>query len=269
MVNTVLRVAAKKALSLKPPRITVIQNATMMSRSTRGAPLVLKEGFPYKKRHLYEFQAALDPTRFKLENENAKLLVVDGPIAVGKTALAKALAEEFDLHYIPDFTMDEYYINDYGYDLRNLDPHLPPNIQSMDHKKFCMDPFNLNTLFMQTTYLLYRYMNYMEAMAHILNTGQGVILDRSYFSDHVMTFACIDEGYIKANAREFYDRLLYNSAFKLFRPHVIIYLDIPVPVVQERIKTRGYSYEVNGKALTPSFLGNIEKHYKEYLRVAR
>lgn len=39
-------------------------------------------------------------------DENTKLIVVDAPIASGKTEFAKALAEEFDMYHIQDANMD-------------------------------------------------------------------------------------------------------------------------------------------------------------------
>jgi NADH dehydrogenase (ubiquinone) 1 alpha subcomplex subunit 10 len=41
-----------------------------------------------------------------------------------------------------------------------------------------------------------RYLQYVDALAHIMNTGQGAVLDRSYFSDRVFTHSMFDEGYI-------------------------------------------------------------------------
>lgn len=54
------------------------------------------------------------------------------------------------------------------------------------------------------------------------------------------------------------------------RPHLVIYLDMPVSVVQKNIKERGIPYEVNSKALTPEYLGTMEKVYKQqYLKEIR
>lgn len=53
------------------------------------------------------------------------------------------------------------------------------------------------------------------------------------------------------------------------RPHIVIYLDVPVKGVQERIKKRNLSHEVKGKALTDKYLNDLEHVYKrEYLPMA-
>lgn len=54
-----------------------------------------------------------------------------------------------------------------------------------------------------------------------------------------------------------------NEIFpELLRPHLQIYLDVPVSTVQERIKARGFDWEVKGKALTPAYLEAMEDAYK-------
>lgn len=69
-------------------------------------------------------------------NENSTVIVVEGPPAVGKSAVARALAEELEMKYFPMVTSDSYYINRYGYDMRQLDSKLPPNLQSFDENAF-------------------------------------------------------------------------------------------------------------------------------------
>lgn len=67
---------------------------------------------------------------------------MEGPIAAGKTEFAKKLANELDMYYIPQATMDDVFINEYGYDMRELDAKLPPGAQSFDEKKFLHNPTN-------------------------------------------------------------------------------------------------------------------------------
>lgn len=74
---------------------------------------------------------------------------MEGPIAAGKTEFAKQLADELDMYYMPQVTMDDVYINEYGYDMRELDSKLPPGAQSVDEKKFLRDPKNRMTSIFQ------------------------------------------------------------------------------------------------------------------------
>lgn len=84
-----------------------------------------------------------------------QIILVEGPIAAGKTEFAKKLANDLDMYYLPQANMDDVYINDYGYDLRDLDDKLPPGARSFDEKKFVTDPTNrLTSAFQLNMYLL-------------------------------------------------------------------------------------------------------------------
>lgn len=61
---------------------------------------------------------------------------MEGPPAIGKSALARGLAEELEMKYFPMVTIDHYYINKYGGDMRDMDPNLPPHLRSYDAKSF-------------------------------------------------------------------------------------------------------------------------------------
>ena len=52
-------------------------------------------------------------------DENTRVILVDGAHAVGKTELAKQLAEEFGMKYMPFPRMSDYYINYWGDDLND------------------------------------------------------------------------------------------------------------------------------------------------------
>ena len=41
--------------------------------------------------------------------------------ALDKTKLAEELADELDMKYIPGVSMEDFYINAYGFDIRELD----------------------------------------------------------------------------------------------------------------------------------------------------
>ena len=69
------------------------------------------------------------------------MVVVEGPPALGKTEVAKAIANELDMKFVPGFSMDTYYINSYGYDLRELDYRVEhERVKTYDEKKFAQDP---------------------------------------------------------------------------------------------------------------------------------
>lgn len=54
------------------------------------------------------------------------------------------------------------------------------------------------------------------------------------------------------------------------RPHLVIYLDVPVPKVRQNIQNRAISYEKDSSVLTPQYLDVMEKKYKQdYLKSIR
>lgn len=70
----------------------------------------------------------------------AQVILVEGPVAAGKTKFAQELAKELDMHYVEHANMDQVYINPYGFDLRTLDDKLPKGARSFDEKKFLANP---------------------------------------------------------------------------------------------------------------------------------
>lgn len=68
---------------------------------------------------------------------------MEGPVASGKSKLAKQLAEELDMMYFPEANLDMMYINSYGFDLRKLDPQAPEKCRTFDVIDFLRDPKNV------------------------------------------------------------------------------------------------------------------------------
>lgn len=189
--------SARTAVGILRKNVNFVQVANLMGRRTRGEPLKLKPGFPYQERSITNLEALMDLTVRRVEEENAKLIVVEGPIAAGKTAFMKMLADEFDMVYMEQPTMDEIYITRSGFDLRTFDDQLPESVRTFDHKNFLACPTDRKSGCFQAIMLQLRFSQYIDALAHILNTGQGVILERSPYSDYVFIEAMLSEGYIE------------------------------------------------------------------------
>lgn len=68
----------------------------------------------------------------------------------------------------------------------------------------------------------------MDALTHLLATGQGVVKERTPYTDRVFLDTLHRCNLI---SRPAYDGLVethMNSLHELVRPHLIIYLDVPV-----------------------------------------
>lgn len=195
------------------------------------------------------------------------MICVEGPIAAGKSNFAKELANELEMHYMSAPTMDDVYINDYGFDYRTLDDQLPEGAKSFDNKKFCLNPTHRMSGAYQLRMYMLRVMKYVDALAHILSTGQGVVFNRSPFSDYVFLEAMLRSNYLSKGVRSYYYDVRNHTISELMRPHLVIYLDVPVAKVKENIKKRNITYEVNAPALTDKYLQDIETIYKQkYLK---
>lgn len=193
---------------------------------------------------------------------------MDGPIAAGKSAFAKELATELEMKYFPEATMDNYYVNSYGYDLRKLDPQLPPNVQSFNVNKFQQNPTHKNVATFQIRMLMQRYSQYIDALAHLFSTGEGVVLDRCVYSDFVFVEAMFKNGYISKGARSVYYDLVKNTFSELMKPHLVIYLDVPVNALKDLVKKRANPVEVGYMVLNDKYLQDMENIYKQlYLKV--
>lgn len=243
-------------------QFTIECRAGIKGVAARGGPIVRPKPFPYKEKRYTVWQAFLDKTSWRFD-ENSKIIVVEGPIASGKSAFAKDLAKDLDMLYLRAPSMNDVYINPYGFDYRQLDSQLPENAQSFDEKKFLENPKHKNAAGFQIQMLVTKFSQYIDALCHLLNTGQGVIIERSCFSDQAFVEAMFKSGFISKEARKVYYSLRTHTMPHILKPHLVIYLDVPVAKVQENIKKRAIPYEVNSKALTTDYLKELERAYKE------
>lgn len=107
------------------------------------------------------------------------------------------------------------------------------------------------------------YQQYVDALAHVLSTGQGVVLDRSCFSDFVFVEAMARNKYISPGARSVYHDLRKNTIGELNKPHLVIYLDVPVDTVKQRVAARKHDAEVGSKAINDAYLTDLDYFYKQ------
>lgn len=219
--------------------------------------------YPYKEKKYTHWHSIFDFTTPRLD-ENSKLILIEGNICSGKSVLAENLAKDLGFHFIPEATMDSYYINSYGYNLRELDNHedMPESMKSFCLPEFYKNPTSLDTGVFQTRMYGLRYHQAADALIHILSTGQGVVLDRSVWSDFVFMEAMHRAKYLTPRFKKYYNDVVECTMYELMKPHLVIYLDVPVSMCLDRIKKRNIDYEVNSSVLTNKYLEDIEDIYK-------
>ena len=146
-----------------------------------------------------------DATTSRLD-ENSKLIVVEGAHAVGKTELAKKLADEFEMKYIPPPNIvEEIYTGPYGIDYRKYNNYYPDWFKCWEEKDFFRDPTQTPDpgtcdRFMYEIYKL-KFEHQLNAIVHILNTGQGVVMEGCANSDYIHFEAAYRQGWVQHESK--------------------------------------------------------------------
>jgi len=235
--------------------------------STHGQPAKRKHSpWPYKTRRYNELFQFFDHTRKRFD-DNTKIILIDGNIACGKSWLGKKIAEEFDMKFYPDPKDTEMFIMGDGLDVRSLNERLPARSGFCDLETFysqAASPALLNT-FPRTLLSLYyhHFMNYVDALEHVLNTGQGVVMERSVFSHMVFHNVLRKMGYLSAGALKYLNLVYDNTVCEMWRPHALIYMDAPVEFIRSMINKRNVEWEAKSPVITDQFLTQMDKVFKE------
>jgi deoxyadenosine/deoxycytidine kinase len=163
--------------------------------------------------------------------DNAKYIVVEGPIGVGKTSLVHMLADRFEARTV----LEKYERN----------PFLPDFYHDRERYAFQTQMF----------FLLSRYQQQCEFI-------QMDMFKQSVISDYLFTK---DKIFAQLNLSE--DELaLYNKMHDLMdtkipKPDLVIFLQAKIDVLLDRIKHRNHKYE---KGITSDYLEDLLKAYSDF-----
>lgn len=233
--------------------------------------------WPYKTKQISLLNFWMDPwTEYKL-NENSKIIVVEGNIECGKDDFCRRLADELGMYYMPAVDLDGWYRNKHGFDYRGLNPLLPERLRHCDWEMFHECPNRHSVVLMQIWLFRMRLFQYIMAVSHMMNTGQGVVLNRSCFGEKVIVNAMHDvgwlpKGYLRDDGMQFYDYICYYDNMRnlglatIPPPHAAIYLETPVDVCMKNIKNSKDPMIANSKAHTKEFLEAIEDNYEQVMQ---
>uniref|UniRef100_A0A8C3U8Y5 NADH dehydrogenase [ubiquinone] 1 alpha subcomplex subunit 10, mitochondrial n=1 Tax=Catharus ustulatus TaxID=91951 RepID=A0A8C3U8Y5_CATUS len=188
--------------------------------------------------------------------EHSKVFTVEGNLSSGKGKLAQQIAEKLGMKHFPE--ADIHYQDRISGDGQLL----PEKFNGFCNlEKFYTDPRSPDghSYRLQSWIFGSRVLQYADALEHLLSTGQGVVLERSPYSDFVFLDAMLKQGYVHRRCLDHYKEIKEISISELLPPHLVIYVDVPVPEVQKRIQEKGKPYE---KKVSPSYLQSIEDAYK-------
>lgn len=263
-----LRKLPKVFLAQTPCRNPLVFGARMISgKAMREIDPNKPKPFPYEKDIDFRMIPGMfEKTTYRFD-ENSKLIVVDGAHAIGKSKFAKELAEELDMAYFPYPRMDDCLINAYGVDMRDYNHLMIPINKTYDEKDFARNPVGpvegcADRLHIDL--LKEKYRNHINAIMHIFNTGQGVVMEGTPFNDYAYFDAAYNQGWIDRNSRDQYKESLRMSLHLLLRPNLYIYLDAPTDVVMKNIQNRGNEWDKNSPVWTnKQYLSDIYNELKK------
>ncbi|RCN48007.1 deoxynucleoside kinase [Ancylostoma caninum] len=263
---TILGRAACRLLAAGSTGI-VPQSRSIVHKSVLRLPPEYPDPWPYKEKGYNYIDALRDRTQSRF-HQNSKLIVVEGNIGVGKSKLSAELADQLGFYYMPEFKMEDILIDRYGNDLRKFYHLFPESFRMPDMEMFYKNPMSDMSAKMQQRIFECRFDQYLNAVAHILNTGQGVVLERTPYSDFVFVNAMRSKNYVGHEYLKHYYYVRKAALPQLhFWPHLVVYLDAPVHKCLENIRARGNANEI--AAVDETYLGTIEDSYKDSLKEYR
>jgi deoxyguanosine kinase len=160
-----------------------------------------------------------------------KYIVVEGPIGVGKTSLARVLANEFQARTVLEQVEEN--------------PFLPKFYKSREVYAFQN----------QTFFLLNRYHQQLE-LSQLELFNHNTIADYLFAKDNIFAALTLSSEELK----------LYQQIYALLTTHVrkpdlVVYLQARPEVLYKRIKKRDKSYE---RALTFEYLTEVAQAYNRF-----
>ena len=163
--------------------------------------------------------------------EKARYIAVEGPIGVGKTTLAAALAERLGGRTVLEVVEEN--------------PFLALFYQ--DPRKYAFQT--------QLFFLLSRFQQQQELFQQDL-FSQVAVADYLFAKDRV--FASLT---LEANELALYDKVWELMGPRVVKPDLVIYLQARLEVLLARVKKRGRDFE---RHLDPGYLDALSKGYSDY-----
>lgn len=164
---------------------------------------------------------------------------LSGNIGAGKEELGKKLAEDLGMKFFPDINPEMDYLDERdGFDYRSFNKHLPEDVWYPDFKSVLetKNPFQAGQWEMFVLRL--RTYNYLCALTHLLNTGDGVVLERCAWTGTAFARTLRDLNYVSQDFLDHYWQIRSAAFQGMYRPHVIIYLDVPVDECLENARKK-------------------------------
>lgn len=161
--------------------------------------------------------------------ERARYIAVDGPIGVGKTALAEILARRLGARLVSEPQDNPFIAGFY-----------------QDPRRYAFQA--------QVFYLLSRYQQQGELLQEDLFSQGGVVTDYLFQRDRVFAQLNLNESELAL-----YDKVYRLLHAKVPRPDLVVYLTARPEVLAERVARRGA-----GRSLPASYIADVARSYAEF-----
>jgi deoxyguanosine kinase len=163
--------------------------------------------------------------------QGARYIVVEGPIGVGKTTLARLLADELKARAILEHVEENPFL-----------------------KKFYEEPGKY-AFQAQLFFLLSRYRQQHElAQQDLFN--QSTVSDYLFAKDHIFAQSTLD-----GDELALYRQLFGLLDSRLPKPDLVVYLQARADVLMERLRKRDRDYE---RRISPEYVQRIAEAYRDF-----
>ena len=162
---------------------------------------------------------------------NARYLVVEGPIGVGKTSLAEMLAERLQARKLMEGPEENPFLGQFYKDMRR---------------------YAFQT---QLYFLLNRFRQQQELVQFDL-FKQSLVSDYLFAKDKIFAYLTLDD-----NELALYERLHPLLEMRVQKPDLVIYLQASTDVLMRRIQSRARDYEQN---LDRTYLEDVNAAYNHF-----
>ena len=165
------------------------------------------------------------------DRTTGRYIAVEGPIGVGKTALARRLATEFGARLLLEQVEENPFL-----------------------RRFYEDP-ERHAFQTQLFFLLERYRQQRE-LGQLDLFSQGTVADYLFAKDGI--FASLTLG---SDEFQLYQQIFQMLDQRLPRPDLVIYLEARTDVLMRRLKNRERDYE---RGITPEYLEKLTEAFRSY-----
>lgn len=261
---------SRSLTSNTPLRAVVLINTSNINKRDFSIDQIgqrAKNPYDYTKKK-YGFIGQMIDSTLNRMGDNSLIITVDGNFGSGKSEFAQKLAKEIDFVYAREPDLEAHlYKQPNGENTRDIINEIVGENKRFridNIEEWHKDPSFKSTIALQHNFYNIRWMQMRTALLHLMSTGQGVVLERSVFSDAVIGQSLYENNFLSDEAFRFYLRdLIPNTIAELWRPHVMIYLDKTPEDCLKTIKEKGKPYEKESKVYNLEFLRSMDKNYKK------